>query len=107
MVDVVETAGGLRVSGMLDVRSVSEVRTALYRVLEGSTGDIAIDLSSLDALDATGLAVIVAAHRRALAQGRQLVLHGVRPSLARVLAVTRLNRVLVVNRASASGSTAA
>jgi anti-anti-sigma regulatory factor len=33
-----------------------------------------------------------------VAQGRRLVLDGVRPPLARLLAVTRLNRVLVIRR---------
>jgi len=107
MVDVVETADGLRVSGLLDVRSVAEVRAALHRTLDSCAGDVTIDLSGLDALDATGLGVIVAAHRRALAQGRRLVLRGVRPSLARLFAVTRLSRVLIVSRAVEDGTTLA
>jgi anti-anti-sigma factor len=55
-------------------------------------------VSGVDGVDATGLGVILAVHRRAVAQGRRLVLDGVGPGLARVLAVTKLHRVLVVRR---------
>jgi anti-sigma B factor antagonist len=98
-VAVEETSQGVRVSGFLDVRAASEVRAALNRLLERPVGDVVVDVTEVDALDVTGLAVIVAAHRRASRQGRRLVLAGVGPSLARLLAVTRLHRVLVVTRA--------
>lgn len=98
MTDVEQTPGGLRLSGFLDVRDVSEVRAVIHGRLESSEGDLVVDVTELVAVDATGLAVLVAAHRRALTMGRRLVLDGVRPPLARLLAVTRLNRVLVVRR---------
>lgn len=98
MTQVERTTRGLRLSGFLDVRCVADVRSALHATLDATTGEVVVDVSDLDALDATGLAVVVAAHRRALGQGRRLVLDGVRPPLARLLAVTRLNRVLIVRR---------
>lgn len=97
---VEETPEGVRVSGFLDVRAAGAVRAALHRRLDEPSGDVVLDLSGVDALDVTGLAVIVAAHRRAVRQGRRLVVSGVRPSLARLLAVTRLHRVLTVSRAA-------
>lgn len=98
MLAVEQTAEGARVSGVLDVRGVGRVREVLTSLLEATEGDVVLDVSDLDSLDVTGLAVLVAAHRRALRQGRRLVLTGVAPSLARLLAVTRLHRVLVVSR---------
>lgn len=98
MTQVERTTRGLRLSGFLDVRCVADVRSVLHATLDTTTGDVLVDVSDLDALDATGLAVVVAAHRRALSQGRRLVLDGVRPPLARLLAVTRLNRVLIIRR---------
>jgi anti-sigma B factor antagonist len=98
MTEVVPTEAGLSLSGFLDVRGVSEVRSALHSWLDSCEGDLLLDVRSLVAIDATGLALLVAVHRRALNQGRHLVLDGVGPSLARLLAVTRLHRVLTVRR---------
>ena len=50
-------------------------------------------------LDAAGLGMLVAAHRRAGRSGRRLVLRSVPPPVGRVLAMTRLHRVLNVERA--------
>lgn len=98
MTEVQPTAHGLSLSGVLDARGVSDVRSALGAALESTTGDLLVDVRSLVAIDATGLALLVAVHRRALNQGRHLVLDGVTPPLARLLAVTRLHRVLAVRR---------
>jgi anti-anti-sigma factor len=91
----------LTVSGSIDVRSVSAVREALAGLLDRRAGgDVVLDLSGVDVMDATGLGMIVAAHRRALRNGRRLVLRGVEPGLARLFAVARLGRVLSFERAA-------
>jgi anti-anti-sigma factor len=90
----------LTVSGSIDVRSVSAVREALAGLLERRAGDVVLDLSGVDVMDATGLGMIVAAHRRALRSGRRLVLRGVEPGLARLFAIARLGRVLSFERAA-------
>lgn len=105
MTEVQQTSGGLRLVGFLDVRGVADVRSALHALLDAADDDVHVDLSQLVAIDATGLALIVSVHRRALNQGRHLVLEGVGPSLARLLAVTRLHRVLTVRRAPPSALT--
>lgn len=99
MTEVKPTKEGLSLSGFLDARGVSDVRSALNAALESTEGDLLLDVRSLVAIDATGLALLVAFHRRTLNQGRHLVLDGVGESLARLLAVTRLHRVLTVRRA--------
>lgn len=103
MTHVEPTQGGLRLSGFLDVRTVAEARAAFGCLLESGDGDIIVDVRTLVSVDATGLALLLAVHRRALNDGRHLVLDGVTPSLARLLAVTRLHRVLTVRREAGSG----
>jgi anti-sigma B factor antagonist len=100
--EIQQTGTGLRLTGFLDVRGVADVRSAIEALLDSTDTDVHLDLSNVVAIDATGLALIVSAHRRAVNQGRQLVLEGVGPSLARLLAVTRLHRVLTVHRDSTS-----
>ena len=57
-----------------------------------------VDLSGVELLDATGLGVLAGAHRRARLQDRELVLRDARPRVARLLSLTRLDRVITVER---------
>ncbi|MFF4411056.1 STAS domain-containing protein [Streptosporangium sp. NPDC001559] len=84
------------VGNRLDVGTVAVVRPRLHTAVDSGDGDLIVDLSGLEMIDATGLGVLVGTHRRALETGRRLVLRGVPVRVMRVLAVTRLNRVLIV-----------
>jgi anti-anti-sigma factor len=98
---VVSVAAGceLVLSGQLDVRSAGDVREALHGAIEGGTGDLVVDVSGVDLIDATGLGVLLGAHRRAAQVGRRVVLRDASPRVARILRLTRLNRVFVVEPA--------
>lgn len=82
--------------GRLDARHAAEARDALHGAIAAGTGDLLVDLSAVELIDATGLGVLVGAHRRAHLDGRDLVLRGVPPRIGRLLARTRLGRVLAV-----------
>ncbi|WP_326820456.1 STAS domain-containing protein [Streptosporangium sp. NBC_01639] len=84
------------VGSRLDVGTVAGVRPRLHGAVDSGSGDLIVDLSGLEMIDATGLGVLVGTHRRALGAERRLILRGVPPRIMRVLAVTRLNRVLTV-----------
>lgn len=84
------------VGNRLDVGTVAGVRPRLHDAVDSGHGDLIVNLSGLEMIDATGLGVLVGTHRRALAAERRLILRGVPPRVMRVLAVTRLNRVLTV-----------
>ncbi|MET0741412.1 MAG: STAS domain-containing protein [Candidatus Nanopelagicales bacterium] len=82
----------------LDVSDVAEVRYALEVAVDLGVGDVVLDCQQVTVVDTAGLGVLVAAHRRCLQQGRRLVLLDPQPRLLRILAVTRLHRVLFVYR---------
>ncbi|MFI7126613.1 STAS domain-containing protein [Nonomuraea sp. NPDC050153] len=84
----------VRIGARLDAGTSAGVREHLHEALDSGEGDLILDLSKLEMIDATGLGVLVGAHRRALSVQRRLVLRGVPPRIMRILAVTRLNRVL-------------
>jgi anti-anti-sigma factor len=88
----------VHLTGILDVRSVGDVRQTLNTLIDTSDGDVIVDLETVDAVDATGLGLLVATHRRTQLLGRQLVLWHPMPSVVRILAVTRLHRILHVER---------
>lgn len=84
----------LELHGCLDVRAATDARLALADAVDSGSGDLVLDLSDVQAVDATGLGVLVGAHRRASRGGRTLVLHETPPPVARLLRRTRLDRVL-------------
>lgn len=90
------------VGSRLDVGTVAGVRPRLHEAVDSGNGDLIVDLSGLEMIDATGLGVLVGTHRRAMGAERRLVLRGVPPRIMRVLAVTRLNRVLTVELPAAA-----
>lgn len=82
----------------LDGRNVATVRTTLNDALETTVGDVVVDMGALQLVDAAGLGMLTAAHLRAERGGQRLVLRNCSKEIRRVLAVTRLNRVLRLDR---------
>jgi anti-anti-sigma factor len=85
-------------TGRLDVHAATDVRNALAQAVDDGEGELVLDLALLEAIDATGLGVLVGAHRRAQRAGRTLVLEDVSPAVGRLLLVTRLDKVLQTRR---------
>ena len=86
----------------LDGRNVAQVRATVNAVLAEATGDVVLDLTHLELIDAAGLGMLTAAHLRAERAGVRLVLKNCSREVRRVLAVTRLNRLLRVDRSVGS-----
>ncbi len=76
------------------------MRTALNEAIESAVGDDVVDMGALQLIDAAGLGMLTAAHLRAERGGQRLVLRSRSQEIRRVLAVTRLNRVLRLDRGS-------
>lgn len=91
----------LRLGARVDATTVAELRRVLHAAIADGNGDLVVDLADVALVDAAGLGMLVAAHRRASDSGRRLVLRSVPASVSRVLAMTRLHRVLNVERAPA------
>ena len=95
---VLRPGAALALSGRLGAATVADVRAALCAAVDSGVDDLLLDLHEVELVDATGLGVIVSAHRRADRLGRRLVLQRVPDRIERLLTATRLNRVLVVQR---------
>ena len=97
-IHVVRPGSSVALAGRLGAATVADVRAALSAAIDAGAGDLVVDLGSVDLVDATGLGVLVGAHRRADRAGRRLVLRAVPERIERLLLITRLHRVLVVER---------
>ena len=91
----------LHLSGRLDVAAAADVRLAIVDAVDDGVGDLVLALAAVTAVDATGLGVLVGGHRRAQRAGRVLVLRDVSPAVARLLFLTRLDKVLRTSRTAA------
>jgi anti-anti-sigma factor len=102
-VEIVTDGPTLVLSGDFDVRSTWEVRTAIYDHLEHHDDeDVVIDLTDVFAVDLTALKVLAVATRQASRSGQHLTLRGCGPSVRRMLHISRLIRVVEVERQAAS-----
>ncbi|MBA2770040.1 MAG: STAS domain-containing protein [Sporichthyaceae bacterium] len=95
---VVSVASGheIALTGRLDVHAVSDVRDTLHAAIDAGVGDLVLDVSGVELIDATGLAMLVSADRRAKHADRRVVLRDAGPRLLRILRATGLHRVLTV-----------
>ena len=96
------TSNMVKLGPHLDVRTVGMARATLYSVIEEAGGDVVLDLANLESIDAAGLGMLTAVHLRCERAGHRLVLRNCPREIRRVLAVTRLNRILHVDRAHVS-----
>jgi anti-anti-sigma factor len=84
----------------VDATTSGDVRYALQVALDSvHEGDLYVDATAVISLDVAGLGVLVGAHRKARQRGVRLVICNPQPRVLRILAVTRLHKVLILDRA--------
>src|SRR4051794_14971105 len=98
VIDVLRPGAVIALSGRLGATTVADVRAALAGAIAIGVGDLVVDLHGVELVDATGLGVLVGAHRRADRVGRRLVLRMIPERIDRLLVATRLHRVLCIDR---------
>jgi len=93
----VEMAGGVPVVTApeeIDVTSADGLRTALVDAAARGHGTFVVDMSLTRFCDSSGLHALVAAHRRAQAEGGEVLLVVPDTAVLRVLAITGMDQVI-------------
>ena len=85
-------------SGLLDARRAAETRQVLYQRIESAGGDVVVDMTEVETLDATVMTVLAAAAIRLRRVGRHVVLRGCTPTLRRLFAHRGWRRLFVWER---------
>ncbi|MEO5680278.1 MAG: STAS domain-containing protein [Acidimicrobiales bacterium] len=89
------------VDGELDARTAPGLGATLHRLVDEGASSITVDCSRLAFLDSHGLGVLVGASRRLKETGGALHLCGVGTQITRVLRLTRLDQVFVLDEPAA------
>lgn len=97
-VEVAGNDGGmlLRLAGELDMATAPGLRDALHLALEVAPSVLAVDLAELTFVDSTGIGVLLTAARRAEAAGCPFVVRSPRRAVLKVLRLTGVERVMVI-----------
>jgi anti-anti-sigma factor len=86
----------LAVNGELDMATTAALRDRIVTILKDTTSPVIIDLSGVTFCDATGLALLVGAQRRAKLLGLTVVLAGPGRTVSKLLRITGLDRAFAV-----------
>ncbi len=85
----------VELGGDVDVGSAQALRELLADAL--AEGPVVVDLSGVRFIDSSGIGLFVTAHRRAEEQGTRFSLAAPSEGAARVLSLTRTDRLLTVH----------
>ncbi len=83
------------ITGRIDMTSAATTRAVLHDAIAASSGVLVVDLTDAVIGDSAGLGVLLGAYDRARRADRSLVVDGMSPRVARLLRVSRLERLLV------------
>ncbi|HZR55016.1 MAG TPA: STAS domain-containing protein [Streptosporangiaceae bacterium] len=78
----------------IDVTNAADLRAALLKAGVNGSGTLVADMTQTQFCDSSGVHALVAAHRRAQAEGGQLLLVISSAAVLRILAITGIDRVI-------------
>lgn len=96
-VEIVRSGARLELVGDFDVRSTSQVRTALADAMADHP-HVVVDLAGVANVDVTALRLLAAAGRRASRDGHRVVVASPGPAVRRLMHLSHLARVMEVER---------
>jgi anti-sigma B factor antagonist len=88
----------LRVGGEVDLATSPQLHAKLVDLVEvGEAGSVVVDLTPVAFMDSTGLGVLLAAHKRARANGGRVLLVCPGGPVLRVLRLTGMDKVITIH----------
>ena len=91
-VEVIRSVPVVAVPENIDITNAAELRTALRRATARGHGTFAVDMSRTQFCDTAGLHALVGAHKRARAEGGQVLLVVGSETVLRIFSITGLDR---------------
>jgi anti-sigma B factor antagonist len=94
--DIVGGSAVVSVTGDVDLVSAPHLREVMEEAL-GRSPHLIVDVAEMTFIDSSGLSALVHAHRQAADAGASMIVRRPSPTLTRLLSITRLEAVLVVD----------
>ncbi len=91
-----ETEVVVAVEGEIDLATVPLLWGSFQAATSAVSTRLIVDVSATTFVDSTGMAMFLMAHKRLRDRGAELVLRGATPPVRRVLKMTGLDKVLLV-----------
>ncbi len=85
----------LYVEGELELQSINEFREKVLQLAETANKDIVVDLSKVDYIDSTGIALFITLLRRQTQKGNTMKISAVSPRIQSLLQLTTLSDYLL------------
>jgi anti-sigma B factor antagonist len=104
-VEVVEGVPVVTAPEEIDITNAAALRSTLLRAAANGYGPLVVDMSQTRFCDSSGLHTLLAAHKRAGAEGRELLLVIPSPAVLRVFVLTGVDK-MIPNFASLAGALA-
>lgn len=86
----------VRLAGDLDIATAPRVRRAVLDLLADSPDPVLVDLGHVGFMDSSGLAVLVAAHKRAVFAGARFAVSRLGASVAKVFSLTHADQLIPI-----------
>ena len=86
----------ITLQGELTMHTAADLRQAVIDLAADGHHNLVIDLAGMELIDAAGLGALVGGLKRVRQQGGDLILHSPRPAADRVLRMTGLAKVFVI-----------
>jgi anti-sigma B factor antagonist len=85
----------LMIHGELDELTAPELRSTIDAIVDSRCKQVIVDLSGVDLIDSSGVAVLVSLFKRSRAHGGRMEVVGVRDQPLAVFKLLRMDRVFV------------
>lgn len=83
----------IKIAGELDFTGTPKARGELMEAAMGLAGALRIDLSELDYMDSSGLAVMLELRKRVTSKGRELEIIGIRDQVRKIFMLTQVGHL--------------
>jgi anti-sigma B factor antagonist len=93
-VEVVEGVPVVAAPGEIDITNAEALRSALLKAAANGDGRLVVDMTRTQFCDSSGLHTLIAAHKRAQAEGREVLLVIASTAVLRVFALTGIDHVI-------------
>ena len=87
----------VEISGEIDIYNSDDLKNSFFQLLEEKIADIHVNCEKLTYIDSTGLGALVGVLKKLKTDGKKIHLIKLKPNILKLLSITKLDEVFLVN----------